>query len=255
MNVKLHTPTTLKAGSGMSSVKQFFLSLIATSVSIILTFGTAAIIDHNKKESAKKEMVKMVISDFDKTINILMKADTAFREISRMQLEVADHPERFDSLRFIVPITMSRIDIEYPETTEKIFTSSIETFSTIGNANFVNEVSSFYIYRNHYKNDVMDHLKKELEEKAAIATLKGLLSVNFSEYVYENWAMLKSLKMIRDKCMQMMNVTEQDMQAFSKQQQIDEEIGSEDSDTLQRLYEEWLKATDVIEQANAKLAD
>ena len=255
MNVKLHTPTTLKAGSGMSSFKQFFLSLIATSVSIILTFGTAAIIDHNKKESAKKEMVKMVISDFDKTINILMKTDTAFREISRMQLEVADHPERFDSLRFIVPITMSRIDIEYPETTEKIFTSSIETFSTIGNANFVNEVSSFYIYRNHYKNDVMDHLKKELEEKEAIATLKGLLSVNFSEYVYENWAMLKSLKMIRDKCMQMMNVTEQDMQAFSKQQQIDEEIGSEDSDTLQRLYEEWLKAIDVIEQANAKLAD
>lgn len=255
MNVKLHTPTTLKAGSGMSSVKQFFLSLIATSVSIILTFGTAAIIDHNKKESAKKEMVKMVISDFDKTIDILMKADTAFREISRMQLEVANHPERFDSLRFIVPITMSRIDIEYPETTEKIFTSSIETFSTIGNANFVNEVSSFYIYRNHYKNDVMDHLKKELEEKAAIATLKGLLSVNFSEYVYENWAMLKSLKMIRDKCMQMMNLTEQDMQAFSKQQQIDEEIGSEDSDTLQRLYEEWLKAIDVIEQANAKLAD
>jgi hypothetical protein len=255
MNVKLHTPTTLKAGSGMSSVKQFFLSLIATSVSIILTFGTAAIIDHNKKESAKKEMVKMVISDFDKTINILMKTDTAFREISRMQLEVANHPERFDSLRFIVPITMSRIDIEYPETTEKIFTSSIETFSTIGNANFVNEVSSFYIYRNHYKNDVMDHLKKELEEKEAIATLKGLLSVNFSEYVYENWAMLKSLKMIRDKCMQMMNVTEQDMQAFSKQQQIDEEIGSEDSDTLQRLYEEWLKSIDVIEQANAKLAD
>lgn len=255
MNVKLHTPTTLKAGSGMSSVKQFFLSLIATSVSIILTFGTAAIIDHNKKESAKKEMVKMVISDFDKTINILMKTDTAFREISRMQLEVANHPERFDSLRFIVPITMSRIDIEYPETTEKIFTSSIETFSTIGNANFVNEVSSFYIYRNHYKNDVMDHLKKELEEKEAIATLKGLLSVNFSEYVYVNWSMLKSLKMIRDKCMQMMNVTEQDLQAFSKQQQIDEEIGSEDSDTLQRLYEEWLKAIDVIEQANAKLAD
>ena len=255
MNVKLHTPTTLKTGSGMSSVKQFFLSLIATSVSIILTFGTAAIIDHNKKESAKKEMVKMVISDFDKTINILMKTDTAFREISRMQLEVADHPERFDSLRFIVPITMSRIDIEYPETTEKIFTSSIETFSTIGNANFVNEVSSFYICRNHYKNDVMDYLKKELEEKEAIATLKGLLSVNFSEYVYENWAMLKSLKMIRDKCMQMMNVTEQDMQAFSKLQQIDEEIGSEDSDTLQRLYEEWLKAIDVIEQANAKLAD
>lgn len=255
MNVKLHTPSTLKTGSGMSSVKQFFLSLLATSVSIILTFGTAAIIDHNKKESSKKEMVKMVISDFDKTIDILMKTDTAFRKISRMQLEVANHPERFDSLRFIVPITMSRIDIEYPETTEKIFTSSIETFSTIGNANFVNEVSSFYIYRNHYKNDVMDHLKKELEEKAAIATLKGLLSINFSEYVYENWGMLRTLKMIRDKCMRMMNVTEKDMQEFSKQQQIGEEIRTEGSDTLQQLFEEWLQNDEVIKQAKEKFTN
>lgn len=38
MNVKLHTPKTLKAGSGMSSMKQFLLSLLATTVSIALTF-------------------------------------------------------------------------------------------------------------------------------------------------------------------------------------------------------------------------
>ena len=31
MNIKLHTPKSLKAGSGMSSLKQFLLSLFATS--------------------------------------------------------------------------------------------------------------------------------------------------------------------------------------------------------------------------------
>ena len=46
MNIKLHTPKSLKTGSGMSSLKQFLLSLFATSVSIALTFGTAAIIDY-----------------------------------------------------------------------------------------------------------------------------------------------------------------------------------------------------------------
>lgn len=56
MNVKLHTPKTLKAGSGLSSAKQFLLSIVATSISIALTFGTAAFLDHKKKESAKKEM-------------------------------------------------------------------------------------------------------------------------------------------------------------------------------------------------------
>ena len=46
MNIKLHTPKSLKMGSGMSSLRQFLLSLFATTVSIALTFGTAAIIDH-----------------------------------------------------------------------------------------------------------------------------------------------------------------------------------------------------------------
>jgi len=57
MNVKLHTPKSLKTGSGMSSWRQFLLSLFATTVSIALTFGTAAIIDYNKKQSEKREIV------------------------------------------------------------------------------------------------------------------------------------------------------------------------------------------------------
>ena len=50
MNIKLHTPKSLKMGSGMTTMKQFLLSIVATSISIALTFGTAAIIDSNKKE-------------------------------------------------------------------------------------------------------------------------------------------------------------------------------------------------------------
>lgn len=34
MNIKLHTPKSLKSGSGMSSWRQFLLSLLATTVSI-----------------------------------------------------------------------------------------------------------------------------------------------------------------------------------------------------------------------------
>ena len=60
MNIKLHTPKSLKKGSGMSSLKQFLLSLLATTVSIALTFGTAAVIDQNKKRKAKREIVMMV---------------------------------------------------------------------------------------------------------------------------------------------------------------------------------------------------
>ena len=74
MNIKLHTPKSLKAGSGMSSLKQFLLSLFATTVSIALTFGTAAIIDYNKKQKEKREIVMManqLQSDIDSAKNRL----------------------------------------------------------------------------------------------------------------------------------------------------------------------------------------
>jgi hypothetical protein len=57
MNIKLHTPKSLKTGSGMATMKQFLLSLIATTVSIVLTFGTAAIIDNNKKKKGTRTVV------------------------------------------------------------------------------------------------------------------------------------------------------------------------------------------------------
>ena len=55
MNIKLHTPKSLKMGSGMSTAKQLLLTIVATSISIALTFGTAANIDSNKKEKEKRE--------------------------------------------------------------------------------------------------------------------------------------------------------------------------------------------------------
>lgn len=54
----------------MGTLKQFLLSLIATTVSIVLTFGTAAIIDNNKKQKemggASWVMRKMVKVKFGK---------------------------------------------------------------------------------------------------------------------------------------------------------------------------------------------
>ena len=48
-NDKLHTPNFLKKVRRRVMMKQFLLSLLATTVSIALTFGTAAVIDHHKK--------------------------------------------------------------------------------------------------------------------------------------------------------------------------------------------------------------
>ena len=86
MNIKLHTPKSLKTGSGMSSMKQFLLSLLATTVSIALTFGTAAIIDYNKKQSEKREIVMMVMYDMCNSLSTIEKADSSIHKLMEIQL-------------------------------------------------------------------------------------------------------------------------------------------------------------------------
>jgi hypothetical protein len=253
MNVKLHTPSTLKAGSGLSSFKQFLLSIVATTISIVLTFGTAAILDHNKKESAKKEMVMMVISDFDQTIEILQKADTVLRKASSAQLDLTTHPEHFDSLQsgFIEVASFIIHDQVFPETTEKIFTSSIETFNTIGNVNFVNEVSSFYISRHRYKDLIQSKLKEEIEETGVLQSINTLFNANFPLYSYTNWAFLQDMKEIRDRCVMMMNVNEEELAEFN-QQHTTEHINPERKAQEQKMQEEMREAMMLINEAQEK---
>ena len=80
-----------------SDTKNFLLTLLATTFSIILTFGTSAIIDRRHKEAAKKEMVMMIIYDFDKTIEQVQYADSVFRQAFKAQQDAILHPEHFNS--------------------------------------------------------------------------------------------------------------------------------------------------------------
>lgn len=254
MNVKLHTPKSLQAGSGMSSIKQFFLSLVATTVSIALTFGTAAIVDHHKKNAAKKEMVMMVISDIDETIEMIERSDTILREVSKLEQELAVHPEYFDSLSSKIVPVMQLVGNDYSETAEKIFTTSIETFNTIGDVNFVNEVSSFYITRHKYKEEILGKLKQDIEEKGIMKSLKSLLDVDMPFYSYMNWSFLQEMKDSRDRCMTMMGVSEKDMSEFTKHRASKQE-NPERVALGEKMMEEWLNAETLIDQAKENLKD
>ena len=143
MNIKLHTPKSLKAGSGMTSIKQFLLSLFATSVSIALTFGTAAIIDYNAKQKAKREIVMMVMYDMYNSLQLIQKADSTIQQAMDMQLQIAEDTSKFETLRYNFAQLMPKT--EYTETTERIFSSSIETINTVGNVLFTENVAEFYL--------------------------------------------------------------------------------------------------------------
>lgn len=123
MNIKLHTPKSLKMCFRKATMKQFLLSIVATSISIALTFGTTAIINSNKKEKEKREIVMMVMYDMYNSLQSVQQADSMLYESMLIQRQIAEEPIKFDSLRFQLVHRVPRVD--YTETTERIFSSSI----------------------------------------------------------------------------------------------------------------------------------
>lgn len=98
-----------------SDTKQFLLTLLATTFSIILTFGTSAVIDKRHKEAAKKEMVMMILYDFDKTIDQVQHADSIFWQALKAQHDAILHPEHFYSHISTFKASNEEDDKEYQE--------------------------------------------------------------------------------------------------------------------------------------------
>jgi hypothetical protein len=236
-----------------SGTKQFLLTLLATTFSIILTFGTSAIIDRRHKEVAKKEMVMMIIYDFDKTIEQVQYADSVFRQAFKAQQDAILHPEHFNSYYSTFMTSVQLTYTEFSETTEMVFSSNIETFNTLGNVNFIHEVSAFYNLRRFYQENVMDEFKNEVYGSGIAQSLENLIKVSFPDHYINNWNCLITLKKIRNRCVQMMNVSEEDIKEFSRLRSVvEDEVSEEDERIHEQTVQEFIEAEKVLLEAREK---
>ena len=176
MNIKLHTPKSLKMGSGMSSMKQFLLSILATTVSIVLTFGTAAYLDNKKKEKDKREIVMMVMYDMYGSLQTMKEAEAITHQLLDIQIKIAEDTTKFETLRYqgLAQIPMA----DYTESTERIFSTSIETINTVGNVLFTEKVSEFYQMRKQFKTMVCDSIWEDVSRIAPGSSVKAALSMD-----------------------------------------------------------------------------
>ncbi len=250
MKIPLKLPKVTNSSS--SNMQQFLLMLLATTISIVLTFGTSAFLDKRKKEADKKEMVMMLIYDFDKTIEQMQHIDSAFQLASKTEQEIALHPDYFDSLRIRFHPAMMVMSTEFSETTEKIFSSNIETFNTLGNVNFVHEVSSFYNTRHMYQDVVLDSYKQEMS-MYGMQSVESLFNIDFPEHYFTGKSFLRGMKVIRDRCLQMMNVSEEELKEFSQQRMVSVDKSEEDEIIELQMIEEMSEAEEIINQGREKL--
>ncbi len=238
-----------------SGTKQFLLTLLATTFSIILTFGTSAIIDRRHKEAAKKEMVMMIIYDFDKTIEQVQYVDSVFRQAFKAQQDAILHPEHFNSYYSTFMTSVQLTYTEFSETTEMVFSSNIETFNTLGNVNFIHEVSAFYNLRRFYQENVMDEFKNEVYGSGIAQSLENLIKVSFPDHYINNLNCLINLKKIRNRCVQMMRVSEEELKEFSRLRSVvEDEVSEEDERIHEQAVQEFIEAEKALIEAREKFS-
>ena len=226
MNIKLHTPKTLKNGSGMGSMKQFMLSLLATTVSIVLTFGTAAIIDNNKKQKEKREIVMMVMYDMYNSLQSIQRADSMIQESMELQLQIAKDTSKFNTLKFNMIHKVPRI--EFTETTERIFSTSIETINTVGNVLFTENVAEFYQARKFYKAVICDSINNRMVSNMPFVSLKGTLDFDYSYEFFVSGEIRMNMQNLFAQCKRMMDVNDEEIGAYRmERKQLQEESADE----------------------------
>ncbi len=71
MNVKFRMPKFNQNLDKSSMMKELLMTFIGTTLSIVLTFGTADYIDKKEKKNLGRQTAMMVIHDMDNTVELL----------------------------------------------------------------------------------------------------------------------------------------------------------------------------------------
>ena len=134
--------------------KDFVVAILATTVSIVLTFGTSKLIERNNQKKERKLTALMVMSSIESFARSL---DESAAEWDRMDsiavwllrlpvdmvAELGDNPfEAAVQEVFQAPI------IRHDNTAETIFSSNIDTWKNMGNFQFVDNVGACFSHMN-----------------------------------------------------------------------------------------------------------
>ena len=170
MNVKLKRPKVGQSIKGNRMLREMAMTIVATTISIVLTFGTGMWIDKRKEKQDGRQMAMMVVSDIDMNVEF-------FQELARdeeRQYELTRYVERhMDQIEQISSDTILEVwsyltegDIYSPdESKERIFNSSQQTWKNIDNAQFINIVQAFYQSRRLYD----EHFEREMGWRAPVS--------------------------------------------------------------------------------------
>ena len=152
MNVKFKMPKFGRNLTGKGWLKELLMTTLATTISIVLTFGTAAILERKQQEDNRRQITLMVISDIYDFARVMERADTALlKPWKESLLEMKAMPR--DSLIMLDDEEVLQnywnalgqgAMLPRDHTAQNLFSSDISIWRDVDNYNFVKFVGKCY---------------------------------------------------------------------------------------------------------------
>ena len=167
--------------------QQFFITVVGTAIGVALTFSVSGILARRSKAHAQRLTAIMVIHDIDNSVKIIedmKKEEEQSGELLRFAMKQRDHLEAmpFDTLTTVLGIlTDSHSDFSFDSSKEKIFNSDLDTWQNLGNMAFLDNVQSFY----HYRQGVQDGVNQSTMWERPIPNEEYMQLIMGDEWVTE----------------------------------------------------------------------
>lgn len=161
--------------------KDFVVAILATTVSIVLTFGTSKLIEHNNQKKERRLTALMVMSSIesfarsiDESAEVWDRLDSVAVWLLRLPL---DEMERLGENPFqdAVNEVFQAPIIRHDQTAETIFSSNIDTWKNMGNFQFVDNVGACFSQMNWIEGKIN-------EEAIAYTDNQARIFNHFSDY-------------------------------------------------------------------------
>ena len=183
------------------------------------------------------------------SLKSIEECDSMIHQSMLYQQQIAEDTTMFDKLKYNMIALLPWVG--YTETTERIFSTSIETINTVGNVLFTENVADFYMFRKLYKTQVCDSVANEIKARPFV-TLKGTLDFDYTTYALASVELKKILQKKYSQCKQMMEVSDEEIDAYREQRELIDKGMSEEGSAAPS-YNKILQLQNSIDSAKAKL--
>jgi len=141
----------LEALKGVAWTKELLMSFIGTSLSIVLTFGTAYFVEEKHKREAGRQTAMMVIHDMENTADMLTAWENEEEQNYNCARYVLEHLDEIDAISrdtmqtvTIFLVASGRQDYYYDASCETLFLSSQDVWKNIDCPSFIDAVQYFF---------------------------------------------------------------------------------------------------------------